>query len=141
MTDIENTGNIDLELIDNGFNDDDFVYTQVKGDDGSTEIIGGGYKVNSIFLKAGMPLMTTSTFDRIQDGGKKVSTPFESLAIPAGLFYINQKMQKLDNKEDIHYNPHNVIPDDLFDKLFALVDGTIKFDYQEGNQKRVNIVV
>jgi len=25
--------------------------------------------------------------------------------------------------------------------LFALVDGTIKFDYQEGNQKRVNIVV
>ena len=25
--------------------------------------------------------------------------------------------------------------------LFALIDGTIKFDYQEGKQKRVNIVV
>jgi large subunit ribosomal protein L27 len=25
--------------------------------------------------------------------------------------------------------------------LFALTDGTIKFDYQEGKQKRVNIIV
>jgi len=25
--------------------------------------------------------------------------------------------------------------------LFALKDGTIKFDYKEGNQKRVNIIV
>jgi large subunit ribosomal protein L27 len=24
--------------------------------------------------------------------------------------------------------------------LFALIDGTIKFDYQEGKQKRVNII-
>lgn len=24
--------------------------------------------------------------------------------------------------------------------LFALVDGTIKFDYQEGKQKRVNVI-
>ncbi len=25
--------------------------------------------------------------------------------------------------------------------LFALTDGTIKFDYQEGNQKRINVIV
>lgn len=25
--------------------------------------------------------------------------------------------------------------------LFALVDGTIKFDYQKGKQKRVNVIV
>lgn len=25
--------------------------------------------------------------------------------------------------------------------LFALTDGTIKFDYKEGNQKRVNVIV
>ena len=25
--------------------------------------------------------------------------------------------------------------------LFALTDGTIKFDYQEGKQKRVNVIV
>jgi len=25
--------------------------------------------------------------------------------------------------------------------LFALTDGTIKFDYKEGNQKRINVIV
>ena len=122
MTDIEKTNNIDLEQINSGLDDEDFVYTQVTGDDGSVEIVGGGYKVNSFFLKAGMPINSTSpsTFDSIQDGGKKVSTPFENLAVPAGLYYINQKVPKMN---DVHYEPHKVVPDDLFDKLFALVDG------------------
>ena len=122
MTDTEKISDINLEQINSGLEDEDFVYTQIKGNDGSIEIIGGGYKVKSAFLQAGMPVMSTtpSTFDSIQDGGKKVSTPFENLAVPAGLFYINQNVPKT---HDIHYEPHNVIPDDLFDKLFALVDG------------------
>jgi len=132
--------NIDLEQINtnNILDDEDFVYTQVKGDDGSVEIIGGGYKVSSSFLKAGMPIMTTtsnSTFDDIQDGGKKVSSPFENLAVPAGLFYINQKMPKMyDNKYD-HYEPHNMLPDSIFDKLYALVDGSKKANSNKKTRK------
>ena len=121
---------------DNILDNEDFVYTQVKGDDGSIEIIGGGYKVSSSFLKAGMPIMTTtSTFDNIQDGGKKVSSPFENLAVPAGLFYINQKMPKMyDNKYD-HYEPHNMLPDSIFDKLYALVDGSKKANSNKKTRK------
>jgi hypothetical protein len=125
MTDVEKINDIDLELIDGGLDNDDFVYTQVKGDDGSVEIVGGGYKVNSFFMKAGMPIMTTtSTFDNAQKGGeKKVSTPFENLAVPAGLFYVSQRIPK--HKEE-HYTPHEMLPDNIFDKLYALVDGSKK---------------
>ncbi len=132
--------NLNLEQINtnNILDNEDFVYTQVKGDDGSIEIIGGGYKVSSSFLKAGLPIMTTtssSTFDDIQDGGKKVSSPFENLAVPAGLFYINQKMPKIyDNKYD-HYEPHNMLPDGIFDKLYALVDGSKKANSNKKTRK------
>ena len=37
--------------------------------------------------------MTTLNEDREQDGGK-VSSPFENLAVPAGLFYINTRIKK-----------------------------------------------
>lgn len=132
--------NLNLEQINtnNILDNEDFVYTQVKGDDGSIEIIGGGYKVSSSFLKAGLPIMTTtssSTFDDIQDGGKKVSSPFENLAVPAGLFYINQKMPKMyDNKYD-HYESHNMLPDSIFDKLYALVDGSKKANSNKKTRK------
>jgi len=126
MTDNEKKDNIDLELINNGLDDDDFVYTQVTGEDGTVEIVGGGYKVNSFFMKAGMPIMTTTSSNNendLQTGGKKVSSPFENLAVPAGLFYVNQRVPKQVPEE---YKPHQMVPDNIFDKLYALVDATKK---------------
>ena len=132
MTDYNNKNNekdnIDLKLINNGLDEDDFVYTQITGQDGSTEIVGGGYKVNSFFMKAGLPIMTTTssdTYSDMQNGGKKmtVSTPFENLAVPAGLFYVNQRLPKQVSEE---YKPHQMVPDNIFDKLYALVDANKK---------------
>ena len=123
-----------IETINGGLDDDDFVYTQVKGDDGSVEIIGGGYKVNSFFMKAGMPIMmtTNSTFE--QEGGKtQVSSPFENLAVPAGLFYVSQRVPK--QKEE-HYTPHQMLPDDIFDKLYALVDGSKKAESKKKKTRK-----
>jgi hypothetical protein len=126
MTDSEKKDNIDLKIVNNGLEDDDFVYTQVTGDDGSIEIVGGGYKVNSFFMKAGIPIMTTTSSNGendLQSGGKKVSSPFENLAVPAGLFYVNQRVPKQVSEE---YKPHEMIPDNIFDKLYALVDANKK---------------
>ena len=101
----------------------EFVFMQRVGDDGETEFIGGGYKVNSFFLNAGESPMRTINNDNNQDGGK-VSTPFENLAIPAGVFFINQRITKTntDNYSRDRYKNHEMLPDDIFDKLFGLVE-------------------
>lgn len=111
---IENSSNVDI------FEGDEFVFTKNLKPDGTTEIIGGGYKVNSFFLQEGLPAMTTFN-NSLQTGGK-VSSPFENLAIPAGLFYINQKMPKNDNFLDKSYQKHEMLSDDVMDKLFGLVE-------------------
>ena len=67
--------------------------------------------------------MTTINNDYTQDGGK-VSTPFENLAVPAGVFFINQRIKKTntDSYSNDRYKNHEMLPDDIFDKLFGLVE-------------------
>ena len=106
---------------------DEFVMIQQKGGNGETEFVGGGYKIKSFFLEGGQPIITTlnngSIFVPLQDGGK-VYTPFDNLAVPAGLFYINQKTKR--NTSDKNYRQHEMLPDDIFDKLFGLVEADKK---------------
>jgi hypothetical protein len=111
--------NYDNELL--GGNE--FVFMQRVGGDGEPEFIGGGYKVNSFFLNAGESPMKTINNDNTQDGGK-VSTPFENLAVPAGVFFINQRIKKTntDSYSKDRYKNHEMLPDDIFDKLFGLVE-------------------
>lgn len=121
------------ELYDNNYYNDnnellggnDFVFMQKVGVDGETEFVGGGYKVNSFFLKTGESPMMTINNNYKQDGGK-VSSPFENLAVPAGIFYINQRITKTntDNKNynKDRYNNHEMLPDDILDKLVGLVE-------------------
>jgi hypothetical protein len=117
----------------------EFVFTQTTDEEGNKIIVGGGYKIESYFLKSGQPIMTTynnenelnleeNTFDAIQqNGGKKVSSPFENLAVPAGIFYVNQKVPKSSVDMKTHYDDnHNMLPDDIYDKLLALVQPSIK---------------
>ena len=54
---------------------------------------------------------------------------FENLAVPAGLFYINQRVPKVDldtDKKDHHYKQHEMLSDDMVDKLFGLVEADKK---------------
>jgi hypothetical protein len=121
-----------------GFGKEEFVLTRTNNGGGETQFVGGGYKVNSFFLQGGKPIMTTynnsssSTNSSDQSGGK-VSSPFENLAVPAGLFFINQRIPKNYLDEDIDtdkkynaYTKHETVSDDMIDKLFGLVDADKK---------------
>lgn len=110
------------------FGGDDFVFTKLNDPEtGKSTFIGGGYKVNSFFLQGGLPIMTT--LNTSEQTGGKVSSPFENLAVPAGLFYINQRIPKHDldiEKQIYHYEQHDAVSDDMIDKLFNLVDANKK---------------
>jgi hypothetical protein len=109
------------ELLNNG----DFVFMQRTGGNGQTEIIGGGYKINSFLLQGGIcPMTTYNTNDQM---GGKVSSSFENLAVPAGLFYVNMRFPKKDSeKQEQFYQKHDTISDDMIDKLFGLVEADKK---------------
>jgi hypothetical protein len=114
------------DIINDSLNEEDFVFTQsIDKETGDTVIMGGGYKVDSFFLKQGIPVMKQNA-DSFGEGheqsGGKVSSPFESLAVPAGLFYINQKVPKIPyGNSPIHFKQQSFVSDDLLDKLYALV--------------------
>jgi hypothetical protein len=119
--------NDDIDIFDEG----EFVFTQQTNANGEKEFIGGGYKLDTFFLENEISPMTTfntnnTNNETILNGGKKVSSPFENLAVPAGLFYINQRVPKykenIQNNEYEHYKQHVMASDDLIDKLYGLVE-------------------
>lgn len=114
MTELNNkVEDDDYELFEGG----DFVFTQKDG-----KFVGGGYKIKTAFLEGGMPIMTTIN-DHDSHTGGKVSSPFENLAVPAGLFYINTRVpKKYTDKTEEEYKPHQTINDDIMDKLYSLVE-------------------
>jgi hypothetical protein len=108
-------------------NENEFVLLRKLTDDGKTEFVGGGYKVNSFLLEKNISPMNTIN-NSTQNGGK-VSSPFENLAVPAGLFFINQKIPKQmynDNNNNNLYKNHETISDDVMDKLFGLANNDNK---------------
>jgi hypothetical protein len=110
------------EAFDNG----DFVFIEKTKENGEKEFVGGGYKINSFFLKEGIsPITTYNTNDLSntnEQSGGKVSSPFENLAVPAGLFYVNMKIPKYEKENVSHYKKHDMLPDDIMDKLYSLVE-------------------
>ena len=125
--------NIENKLdYNNIFNEPDFVLTQ----DENGAFIGGGYKIATSFLEDGQNVMTTLNQDPHQDGGQ-VSSPFENLAVPAGLFYINTRIPKNnDIKRNEHYNNRKTAPDEMIDKLYALVE----FDKKRKRKTKKHII-
>jgi len=110
--DPENLENLDL------FDGGDFVFTEnSKG-----EVVSGGYKIQSFFLQGGIPPMTT--YNEAPLTGGKVSTPFEHLAVPAGLFYVNMRVPKknINDSNEEHYKEHQMASDEMIDKLYSLVE-------------------
>jgi hypothetical protein len=112
---MENITNTNIN--NNIFNGGDFVIST----GGNGEFISGGYTIASSFLGGDQSLMTTYNGGD-QDGGQ-VSSQFENLAVPAGLFYINTRIKKNnDIKREEHYNNRKTAPDEMIDKLYALVE-------------------
>jgi hypothetical protein len=114
MTDNNDITSEEYDLFDGG----EFVFTTNK----EGEVVGGGYKIKSAFLQGGIAPMTT--LNTSEQNGGKVSSPFENLAVPAGLFYVNMRVPKkyIDKDSEEHYKPHETISDDMIDKLYALVE-------------------
>jgi len=110
MTDNTNTNTDDL------FGGDEFILTK----DENGNFISGGYRIQSNFLDNGdSPMKTYNTNDQM---GGKVSSSFENLAVPAGLFYVNMRVPKKHEKKKHFYEKHTTAPDELMDKLFGLVE-------------------
>lgn len=88
-------------------------------------IMSGGYLIDSIMLKNSIPPMTTYNYNH--GGGSsdsdKVSSIFQHLAVPAGLFYTTERSPKMDACEFQSTEP---LSDDIHDRLFALVEITGK---------------
>ena len=82
----------------------DFVYSR----DEHGKVYSGGYKVESLLLEKGIPLITKK-----QKGGGSL---LGDLVVPAGLLYAQQKTTpaKYDTKN------YGEVPEDLFDKLLEL---------------------
>jgi hypothetical protein len=94
---------------------DDFIFYKENG-----KIISGGYTVNSILLNSGISPMQTNNIGN-QTGGK-VSSVFENLAVPAGLFYAHPKQFVGEDEIKDLPNGHETLPDDIHDTLFKLVE-------------------
>jgi len=112
------------------FGNNDFVFTRkIDEKTGKAEIIGGGYKVNSFFLQNEIPVLFPAGLPNSNQDGGKVSSPFDNLAVPAGIFYVNQRVPKKDrdtNDINNYYKKHEMVSDDMIDKLFGLVEADKK---------------
>lgn len=86
------------------------------------KIMSGGYLINSILLNQGLPAMTTLNQNYYGGHLEKVSSIFENLAVPAGLFYMNTKTEIIKNQPLDDEIEHVPLSDDLHDQLFALIE-------------------
>jgi hypothetical protein len=135
-------------------NNNELIFYQKDG-----VIMSGGYSLKSQLLKHGIsPMQTLNTLEQTQNsnnGKQKVSDIFSNLAVPVGLFLLNKtKDFTLDLDLDLNLNrekekedarlyasnknmdktmksAHNVLSDDIYDKLFKMVqlDDTKKTKY------------
>ena len=106
----------DTDTENNQFDGGEFVLMQ----NADKEIVGGGYKINSFFLKEGKSPITT--YNNPNQDGDNVSCQFDNFAVPAGLFLLRVPSNKNILTQEPYYQPREMASDDLMDKLFALVE-------------------
>ena len=111
------------------FIDSDLVLSK----DGNGEIQAAGYRLKS--FSSGGNLMKTVSNDDNQKGGDSFQLALNNLAVPAGLFYLQQNLKanseptRVLNKKNkntgtskTNYECHNVISEGLFESLLAMVE-------------------
>tara|TARA_R110002074_G_scaffold166880_5_gene327730 strand:+ start:492 stop:851 length:360 start_codon:yes stop_codon:yes gene_type:complete len=88
---------------------ENFIYHKIGG-----KVMSAGYSINSKLLEGGIPALANY---KIQTGGS-----IESLAVPAGLFLLQQSITTKTNAlEKIGKEPE-VIGEGLYDKLLELME-------------------
>ena len=101
--------------------------------DNNNNITSGGYKVQNIFKQLGLPSIHGSVF--AQKGGGQKGGGIENLAVPMGLFFLQQSFPteiKCDNKAG------REVVDDLYTKLLNLAQDPKerKFKYSTKKKRR-----
>ena len=112
-----------------GFKDSDLVLSKGK----NNEIHAAGYRLNT--FSTGGNLMKTLNNDNQQKGGDSFQLALNNLAVPAGLFYLQQnlkansepirvlnKKNKKNGSSKTKYECENVISEGLFESLLAMVE-------------------
>jgi hypothetical protein len=105
-----------------GVNDLLFYREQQGGND---IIMSGGYSVDSYLLKEGLsPIQTLNSLEgnSQMEGGQKVSSIFENLAVPAGLFFTNQKPVQDMYGGTRKCMDHTMLPDNIFDEFMRMIE-------------------
>ena len=117
------------------FSLEDLIITKNSAD----ETICGGFKVNNILLNSNNPAIVT------MNAGKKtlnkVSSLFDELAVPAGLLFIQDKLNPRYSEKTA-----NIIDDTIYDKLFNLAQintkkqtkKRLKINRKKGTKNRTN---
>ena len=88
---------------------DNFIYHKDGG-----KVIAAGYSIDSKLLEGGIPAIANY---KIQKGGS-----IETLAVPAGLFLLQQSISSKTNALDIIKKEPEVISEGLYDKLLKLME-------------------
>lgn len=96
----------------------------------NNEIKSGGYSINSFLLNNNKS--ATNTLNS-QQGGSKMSDLFKNIAVPSGLFYLNENKKynsAIQKKED------GVLPDSIHDRLLELLNPDTPAKYNIKTKKR-----
>lgn len=100
------------------------------------KIMSGGYLIDSIMMKNGTSPMSTYHYKggfKDEDDNDKVSSIFENLAVPAGLFYMNERTPISDSCD---YQSAEPLSDDLHESLLALVEISTKKNKSKGQSRK-----
>jgi hypothetical protein len=99
-------------------------------------IMSGGYGIKSMFLNDELsPMRTFNSLESGQAGGKntdKVSSIFDNLAVPAGLFLINNQRSSLTSVGN--YMNSEMLPDNIFDDFMKVIEMDKKHGKKEGKE-------
>lgn len=100
------------------------------------KIMSGGYGINSMFLNDGIsPMRTFNSLESGQAGGSnKVSSIFDNLAVPAGLFLLNNQRSSLTSIGN--YMNSEMLPDNIFDDFMKVIEMDTKHGKKEETNKK-----
>lgn len=107
------------------------------------KIYSGGFQVNSILLKQGLPALQQAG-NRDSSKTEKVSDLFADFAVPSGLLYLpNNNLfscTKINEKEDLETNSEDYLSEDIYDTLMNLASvkktGTKKRKVRKGGTRK-----
>ncbi len=106
-------------------------------------IMSGGYSINSLFLNDGIsPMKTLNSLENDQTGGKKISSIFDNLAVPAGLFLINQNsFTGMSNLTTNKYKNSEMLPDNIFDEFMKMIEVDKKNKRGKRKTKKLDMIL